>query len=210
VKQIWTAQARRIDALSLRERAIMFVSIVLALAALADMFLVSPALAERRALVTQMRQQTQQLEALRKQLTALDPRSPDDTPQGRQRAAIAAARSQQTQLDAQIREQLAGREEIARLPDVLDRVLRRHERLTLTRLATAADAPAGAAAAAPPEVRWQGADLSVAGSYPDLLQYLADLEHALPGLRWGALQITTPSTQPVLTVRLMLAGEVAA
>jgi MSHA biogenesis protein MshJ len=208
VKQIWTAQARRIDALSLRERAIMFVSIVLALAALADMFLVSPALAERRALVTQMRQQTQQLEAMRRQLTALDPRSAEDTPQGRQRAAIAAARSQQTQLDAQIREQLAGREEIARLPDVLDRVLRRHERLTLTRLATAADAPAGAAAAAPPEVRWQGADLSVAGSYPDLLQYLADLEHALPGLRWGALQITTPSTQPVLTVRLMLAGEV--
>ena len=36
MKKFWEAQAQRIDALSLRERVIMFVSVALALVALAD------------------------------------------------------------------------------------------------------------------------------------------------------------------------------
>jgi MSHA biogenesis protein MshJ len=47
----------------------------------------------------------------------------------------------------------------------------------------------------------------VAGSYPDLVRYLADLEQALPGLRWGPLQISSTTSPPVLTVRLMLVAE---
>ena len=55
--------------------------------------------------------------------------------------------------------------------------------------------------------RWQGVDLSVAGSYPELVQYLAELETTLPGLRWGPLQIATPTMPPVLSVRLLLVAE---
>ncbi len=205
MKALWTAQARRIDALSLRERVIMFVSLALALGALVDALLLSPALDERRRLAAQMHQQGRELEALRRQLAAATQAAPD-SPLGRQRSAIAQARSELATLDDQVRERLASHDELTRLPDLLGRVLRRHERLTLTRLATVTDsgaAPAAGAAA----VRWQGVDLSVAGSYLDLMQYLADLERALPGLRWGALQIGTQTLPPVLTVRLLLAGE---
>lgn len=206
MKQIWASQARRIDALSLRERVIMFASIALALAGLADMLVLSPALAERRQLTAQMRQQTQQLEALRSQLAANGPGRNDDSPEGRQRAAMAHARDEQAALDAQIRRELAGREDMARLPAVLDRLLQRHERLTLVSLASAAPQRA-TAAATQAALRWQAVDLSVSGQYADLLQYVAELEQTLPGLRWGPLQISTPSTPPVLTVRLMLVGE---
>ena len=211
MKQVWTAQAKRIDAMSLRERVFMFASIALALAGMADVILLSPALAERRLFGEQMRQQAQQLAALRAQVAASGPGHGDDSPQGRQRSAIATARSERQAVDEKIRAQFNSHDEMARLPAVLDRLLRQHERLTLVRLALVAPASTGTATA--PGLRWQGVDLSVAGSYADLVQYLADLEQAMPGLRWGALQIAkpaspapspTPSASPQLTVRLML------
>ena len=131
------------------------------------------------------------------------------SPEGRQRAAIDGARNEQQALDTRIREQFASRDEIARLPVVLDRLLRQQERLLLVRLALAPPTATAAAAATPAAaaVRWQGVDLSVAGSYPDLVQYLTELEKALPGLRWGSLQIASPTLPPVLTVRLLLVAE---
>jgi MSHA biogenesis protein MshJ len=201
---VWKTQALRIDALSLRERATMFVSTALALAAAVDALVLAPALGERRQLTEQTQQRTHDLDDLRRQL-APSSTAADNSPQGRQRAAVDAARAQATALDAQIRQQLAGREEIARLPAVLDKLLRRHERLALTRLATVNEPAAPRADA--PAVRWQGVDLSVAGSYHDLVEYLADLERALPGLRWGPLQLAAHSLPPELTVRLMLPGE---
>jgi MSHA biogenesis protein MshJ len=215
MKALWSAQARRIDALSLRERAIMFISLVLALGALVDALLLSPAMAERRTLAAQLRQQNQELDALRGQLAAATQAAPD-SPLGRQRAAVTQARNELAALDGQVHSRLSSQEELTRLPELLDRVLRRHERLTLTRLATVGDAASAGVTATPTTpatpletsaVRWQGVDLSVAGSYLDLMQYLTDLEHALPGLRWGALQIGTQTSPPVLTVRLLLAGE---
>lgn len=206
MKQVWTDQARRIDALSLRERVFMFVSIAVALSAVADLAVISPALAERRQLTAQMRQQAQQIESLRTQFAL---KGTGDSPEGRQRAAIDGARSEQQALDTRIREQFVSRDEIARLPVVLDRLLRQQERLVLVRLALAPPTATAAAAATPAAaaVRWQGVDLSVAGSYPDLVQYLTELEKALPGLRWGPLQIATPTLPPVLTVRLLLVAE---
>ena len=210
MKQVWQDQARRIDALNLRERVMMFLSIALAVGALGDAFVLSPAMAERRQLTAQSLQQTKQIDALRTQL-ALRNRV-DDTPQARAGEGLGGLRSELGSLDEQIRAQLAGREEMARLPAVLDRLLRRHDRLTLVRLSTAAPSrgatPALAQPADPlPAVRWQGVELSVSGRYPDLVSYLAELEQAMPGLRWGPLQIATPTLPPVLTVQLMLAGE---
>jgi MSHA biogenesis protein MshJ len=208
MKAFWQAQVRRIDALSLRERVIMFASGAIALAAAADALVLSPALAERRQLAEQLRQESRQIDALRSQLAARLSGATDDSPQGRALAAIERARAEQRALDDQVRAQFAGREEMARLPAVLDRLLSRHERLKLVKLETATPPPKPPSAdPAAPGVRWQGVDLSVSGNYADLVQYLGELEQALPGLRWGPLSITTPTQPPVLSVRLMLPGE---
>ncbi|OYY63530.1 MAG: hypothetical protein B7Y51_05915 [Burkholderiales bacterium 28-67-8] len=200
MKKFWEAQAQRIDALSLRERVIMFVSVALALVALADATVISPSMTERRKLSAQMREQTQQLDVLRVQMGT---GGTDDSPQGRQRAALGAVHAQLAEVDTGIREQLASRDEAARLPVLLDRLLQRHERLAITRLTTVSDLPKS-----PDSVlRWQAVDLSVTGTYADLTNYLADLEKSLPGLRWGPLQLAAASQPPVLTVRLMLPGD---
>jgi MSHA biogenesis protein MshJ len=200
MKKIWETQALRINALSLRERVIMFVSVSVVLVALVDSLVFSPSMAELRKLSAQLREQTQQLDTLRAQVSS---DSPENSPQGQQRAALRAVRDQLSAVDAAIREQLAGRDEIARLPVLLDRLLQRHERLAITSLTTVADLPK-------PEdsvLRWQAVDLSVTGTYADLTSYLGDLEASLPGLRWGPLQLTAASQPPVLTVRLMLPGD---
>lgn len=206
MKRLWQNQARRIDALSLRERVIMFASLALALGALVDALLLSPAIAERRALAAQMRQNANELGTLRTRLAAAT-QTGTDTPLGRQRAAVEQARAELQSLDTQVQARLARRDEVTRLPELLERVLRRHERLTLTRLATVEAPRSTTADGAGSGLRWQAVELSVAGSYLDLMQYLDALEHELPGLRWGALQITTQTQPPVLTVRLLLAGE---
>lgn len=202
MKAFWQAQARRIDARTLRERVVMFVSLALALGALADALVLSPAMAERRRLAAQMRQRTVELETLRVQVGA--GAAAADTPLARQRAGVERSRAELQALDGELQQRLARRDELTRLPELLERVLRRHPRLTLTRLETLPDT---GAPAEPGALRWQGVELSVAGSYLDLMPYLAELERELPGLRWGALQIGTQAQPPVMTVRLLLAGE---
>lgn len=208
MKALWKAQAQRIDALNLRERVIMFVSIAVALGALADWLVITPALAERKQLATQVRKQTSELSVLRGKLAGGASLPQPDTPENRKLASIEQLRSASAALETRLRGLLAGRAEMAGLTDVLERVLRRHERLTLARLSTVPDLPQGAAAAGgAAAIHWQGVDLTLAGRYFDLMQYLADLERTLPGLRWGELRIATKTTPPELTVRLLMAGE---
>jgi hypothetical protein len=49
-------------------------------------------------------------------------------------------------------------------------------------------------------------EIVVRGSYPDLAQYVADTESALPALRWGAVSITGGNELPVLSARVYLPG----
>lgn len=207
MKAFLKQQARRVDALSLRERAIMFVSLSIALVALADGLVMSPRLAEQKSLLAQRRAESTQIDTLRTKLAGGG--ADADTPAARLARQLAEARAQQQALDAQIAQGLAQGSPGARLPELLERVLRRYERLTLLRLATlAASAPPvasalGTNAAALP---LQGVEIKLRGSYPDLAQYVADTESALPALRWGALSIASSGELPVLTARVYLLG----
>jgi MSHA biogenesis protein MshJ len=124
-------------------------------------------------------------------------------------ARIAQSRAELQAVDSQITANLGDGKQLAGLPDLMDQVLRRHERLTLTHLRTTDERPTTKATDKSTEtaVRWQAVDLGVSGGYLDLVQYLADLEQALPELRWGPMQINTKQMPPELTVRLFLAGD---
>jgi MSHA biogenesis protein MshJ len=212
MKAFIQAQARRIDGLSLRERAIMFVSLAIALVAVADALVISPRLAEQKALLAQRQAQAKEINTLR--MTLAGGGAAADTPGARLASQLTEARARQQALDAEIAHGLAHGAQGARLPDLLERVLRRYERLTLLRLATVAPTanpaqvldhtPATAGGALP----LQGVEIVVRGSYPDLAQYVADTESALPALRWGALSITGGSELPVLSARVYLLGAV--
>lgn len=200
MKALLEQQARRINALSLRERAILFVSLGVALVAAADALVLSPRMQEQKALASQLRQQAGELDALRAQVAGTG--AAESAP-ARLLRLLQTAQAQQQTLDAEIERRLAAGAAGTRLPDLLERVLRRHDRLTLLRLATAATPPrqAGAAQSLP----LQGVDLSLRGAYNDLTQYVAAAEQALPGLRWGELSIVAGADGAAeLTARVYL------
>jgi MSHA biogenesis protein MshJ len=187
--------AKRIDALTLRERAIMFVSIVIGMVAAFDHFLLSPRIAEQKALAGQIRQQSREVDGLRAQLAP----GRIEGPGAKLTRDLDDLRAQQQHLDqalAQLQGGLAGG---AQLPDLLERVLRRHDRLTLMRLATV-KAPAAVTA----QHQRQAVQIAMRGNYPDLTQYLADTEAALPGLRWGDVAIARQGSGAELTATVLL------
>ena len=205
MKADWKQQLARINALSLRERVMLFASVAFVMVALADTLVWSPAAAKRKALVAEQAAAAKELDTLRQRLADASSTSQPDSPRGQMLAKIAQARAELQAVDRQVNENLGDGKRLANLPDLMDQVLRRHERLTLTHLVTANDRPTDKSTES--ALRWQAVDLGVSGGYLDLLQYLADLEQALPELRWGPMQINTKQTPPELTVRLFLAGD---
>lgn len=211
---------RRIDALSLRERVILFVSAVALLAGVADALVLSPQFALQKAAAQRVHRQNKELDMLRQHAAqAAAPLAEDDSPRGRALAALHLVREEQTALARQLDALApaggaAGTATQPDLPQLLTRVLRRHERLTLLQLATVDDgprkgseSPAPGAAPAPPGPPPRALELKLQGAYADLLQYLLDIERAMPGQRWSTWQLATGQGAPVLTLRLKLAGE---
>lgn len=218
MKAFLALQARRINALSLRERAIMFVSLAVALVAAADAVVLTPRMAEQKAFATRLRLQSSELDALRAQLAG---DSSSDTPAARLVRQLQETRGQLQALEAEIQRRLSEAGSGMRLPDLLERVLRRHERLLLLRLVTVTDAKTGKSAnsansannassatgAHSPGLPLQGVDIAVRGTYLELTQYVADAEKAMPGLRWGELSITHNGVSAELSARVYLVGE---
>lgn len=205
MKSDWKKQLARINALSLRERVMLFASVAFVMVALADTLVWSPATAKRKSLVAEQATAAKELDTLRQRLADASSTSQPDSPRGQMLAKIAQSRAELQAVDSQITANLGDGKRLANLPDLMDQVLRRHERLTLTHLRTTNERPTEKSTET--ALRWQAVDLGVSGGYLDLVQYLADLEHALPELRWGPMEINSKQMPPELTVRLFLAGD---
>ena len=215
----WERQAKRIDALSLRERAILFLCIVAVLAALFEVAVLSPLSARARQRSELQARDAAELTQLRERFMAAS-RSGND-PAAQLRAQLDAAQAERSELDAGLR--TAGSLNAGDgLPAVLQRLLAQQPGLVLERLTLLDDqpvtAPAASAAttAAPaaqrpalvslPGMSWQGVELQVQGSYRDTQRYLQALERELPGLRWGEMRLSTAggSEPPRLQAQVFL------
>lgn len=185
---------RRIDALSLRERAIMAVSLAAALAAAVDFTVLTPQWAAQRAAVQRLRSQGAELAPLRAQIAGKG-----ESPAVALQRQVAERQSELAALDARIAERLAGHADAARLPDLLERVLRRHDRLTLMKLETL---PQGDDATA----HRRSVELKIAGRFADLAAYTAEIERQLPGLQWSTFAIEGQAEPPLLQARVWLVG----
>jgi MSHA biogenesis protein MshJ len=209
---LWERQARRIDGLSLRERAFLFLCIVAVLAAVFDAGVLTP-LRDR----AQQRQQAEarvvaELGGLREQFVAESrDRGESGSPLNSQ---LDTARSERARLDDAFR-RAGSLSEGEGLSVVLQRLLARQPGLVLERLKLLDDVPVelpGAVASAPAAgpafagMSWQGVELSVQGTYADAQRYLQALERELPGLRWGDLRLAGGEGQepPRLQVQLFL------
>lgn len=203
----WERQARRIDALSLRERAILFLSIVAVLAALFDTLVLGPLSTRARLRGEVQAAQAAEVAQLRQQFVAASQNIGD--PAGQLQAQLDKARVERERLDGELRKagSVSGGEGLA---TVLQRLLARQPGLVLEQLALLDDAPAApapASASAPagvPGVSWQGVELQVQGGYHDIQRYLQGLERELPGLRWGELHLSVPGATAAPRLRAQL------
>lgn len=211
----WERHARRIDALSLRERAILFVCIVAVLAAVFDFLVLSPQAVQVRLRSEAQARQATELTQLREQFVAASRDSGD--PGSALRSQLDTARIERDRLDEALR-RAGSLSEDEGLSVVLQRLLARQPGLVLERLQLLQDAPVIAAppakAATPAAAQvpafagmsWQGVELQVQGSYADTQRYLQALEHELPGLRWGEVRLAAGASgePPRLQARLFL------
>jgi len=205
----WQTQAKRIDALSLRERVFLFLSIALVLAALLDQFLIAPLSAEQAKARQNQQRQAAELKTLRQQFGDATQLNAAGSPQGQLRAAIRAAQGETLELDQQLQQRSGLLDNQSQLPEVMGRLLRQHGRLSLVNLHTLDEAAlpqSVAPGAAPSTLRWRGVELQVSGDYLDLMRYLAELEATLPTLRWGQLRLSSESGRALLQLQVFLVG----
>jgi MSHA biogenesis protein MshJ len=197
MRDAWTIFAGRIDALNLRERALIFWTVLICSLVLADQFWLSPAQIKQRQVAASVKQQSGELEVLRAQLGS-SKTLPAAVDTGQTvRAEMVSIQTRIESLNKDIARMSLGAGESDPLPKVLVHLLRRYEGLTLEHTATLAPE----VGATPSMVR-QGIELTVSGSYGQLLRYVQALEQELPALRWGGMKLTSgkPASQLNLQV----------
>lgn len=207
MKAWWKLQSARIDALTLRERVFLFVSILAAVIALADVVWLSPAQTAHTQLKQRFAKQGLELERLREETKAeaLKP-----SPARLAREESARIRTETDNINQQINQVSASTTQGTPLAQVLEQFLRRHGGLTLVSTTTLApDTSAGKvpqAGGLPVGLSRTGLELTVSGSYPELVSYVRTLEKALPNLRWGKMKLTSDTQPPQLSLQVYVVG----
>ena len=200
MKQRWQQLALRIDALSLRERGILFAVLLMCSMVLADTLWLSPAQIAHKQAALQFSTQTQELQRLRDELRGLA--TPVDVNQ-QTRDEIAQVQRELDAINQDIRAVAPLAAGGPAIESTLVQLLRRQEGLTLVGTSTA---PTAAAPSSPNLPVRQTIELRVSGSYADLTRYIATLEKTLPTLRWGPVQVQATAQAPELKAEMFLLG----
>jgi len=195
----WNELAARVNAMTLRERFLLFAALMTILAAITNEVFVAP-------LAKLQRQHAAQIEKSSAAIEIQRSRMEHDLAQRRRgrvaelEAEIARVNDETQALEREIASLSAGASDLAALRATLTRVVRGFDKVALLRIATAepATAPAPGVSATP-----FGLDITLGGGYLDLMDCLAAFESALPQARWGSIRFTAETTPPQLTVRIV-------
>jgi MSHA biogenesis protein MshJ len=219
MKRYWTTLAARIDRATLRQRIGLFLACAAVVVYMLFMLAFDPLLREQARLRAQMAQQRAAMAGIDTQITTLvDAFARDPDTASRQR--LATARAETRTLGDSLASMQKGLVAPEQMAPLLQTILRANGRLQLVALATlpvtavggpppsavsAAAAPV-AAAPAPPVTGLlyrHGVQVTVRGSYGDMIDYMAALERLPTQLFWGQAQLAVedyPRTQVTLTL----------
>jgi MSHA biogenesis protein MshJ len=202
VKRLWTRYAERIDALSLRERVMVFAAAMAVLVALVHGLYIDSEVKKERRLSGAIAQKQAESKSLPDQLaTVVTGRGAD--PDRGPRERLAAVRGELATVETRIATEERKFTAPEQMRKVIEELLARSRGIELRSMknlpttsiaeARAQAAPAGAKpASAPPAERLiyrHGIEITVTGGYLDLLGYLADLERLPTQLYWSSLEI---------------------
>lgn len=191
----WESLVARVNAMKRRERLLLFAAIVVVLGAVTNQLFIAPLTRLQAQRAREIDRSSEAMEAQRVKLEralAESRRARVSELEGQ----IAAAQSEIEAADRAIASISASATDEAALRAVLARSLRGTRKVALVRVSTAESPAAGAPAAG------RGVDITLAGDYLDLMEYLAALEAALPQARWSALRLTAETAPVQLSVRI--------
>lgn len=219
-KQQWHSLAERVDAMSLRERALIFLAAALVLATLVNMLLIDPLLSRQSVLSKQIVQTQTQTKALQTQVQALATTRNVD-PDEALRARLQQLQQDMASADTTLLDFQSGLVPPQQMSSMLEDILLRNRALRLVTLKTlptqnlaaaveeavaqAAENQAASAQPAAPQagVFRHGVEITVQGSYADLLRYLTAMESSPYRMFWGKADLKADA-YPKATLTLTL------
>lgn len=228
IKQRVLELAARMDALSLRERGMVFGATVAVLAFAGHTFVLAPQDAKQAALRTQIDQQHAAIAAIDGEITARVEGSRID-PDAQSRARLNTMQQEMGQLGSQLLALEHGLVPPERMGPLVDGILRANGRLKLVSMRTlpaeplaapgaapaaaaAVAAPAANAGAAPaaasdvPLLYRHGVEVTVRGNYLDMVDYMSALDAMPTRMFWGRARLdveTYPSARLTLTLHTL-------
>lgn len=207
----------RIDALSLRERALVCLAACALLAFLGHALLLAPMEAAQEALRAQIAQQRTGMAAIDEAITGRVQAFQHD-PDAQARTRLNALRQEMGQLGDQLLAIEHGLVPPERMGPLIDGILRANGRLKLVSMRTlpveplaekGAPAPAPAATPAPaaaPLLYRHGIEVTVRGNYLDMVDYMSALDAMPTRMFWGRAQLDVeeyPAARLTLTLHTL-------
>jgi MSHA biogenesis protein MshJ len=209
--------AVRFDALSLRERAMIFAAAAVVVVFLANLFVIQRQSDANRALTANIKNQKAQLDDFEAQKHLLEQALASDV-DAANRVRLQQAQQELSQLESDLALAQRGLVSAERMPVVLQDILREHQGLQLIELRTlpvtslldatkVGKAPAGGDAAAAADknpavgdktapapgsernLYKHGFEITVRGSYPEFVEYLSHLEHLPTRMYWSKVTV---------------------
>lgn len=211
MNELWKRYAGRIDALSLRERIMVFSAAMVAVLALGFELMVAPEIAKQKRLSIAMTQKNAEMRAFEAQLAKLLATRQQD-PDRAERERLAKLKGELGALEARVSAEERKFTAPAQMRTVVEGLLRRARGVQLVEMKTlaastvsssragakppakppaekVADRPAERPAGAERLIYRHGLELTVSGSYLDLLAYARELEQMPSQLYWGVLHV---------------------
>lgn len=214
----WRNWAERIDAMSLRERAIVFFAAALVLIFLFNALLADPVTTRQRQVARDLSQTQTETRTLQTQVQVLLGQRGDD-PDAARRAHLVELKQRIAETEAHLADKQRELVPPERIPALLEEMLRRERKLELVDLRSLPPAPlfdatkkpakpqpgagtdADAGAQPTLQVYRHGVEITVRGSYFDLLAWLGDLEKLPLRMYWHDIDLDA-GAYPLITMKL--------
>lgn len=224
MKQYWQKMVQKVDALSLRERVIVFAAAVVILVALFNATLLDPQFEKQKKLAQRVSQTQAQVTAIQSEIQQKLTRQAVDPDVGN-RTRLQQLKQRSNRLQTELLDMQKGLVSPDKMPQLLDDILKRNGKLNLLSLKTlppsnlntpvaveAKDAGKPGAIASPntipgapgiDSVYKHGVEIVLQGGYLDMLNYMAEIE-ALPWrIFWGKAKLSVDE-YPKATLTLTL------
>jgi len=201
MKQYWDRVSSAIDELSLRERAMIFVAAAFVVISLINVLLIDPLLARQKLLSSQVTQRQEKMKELQAQMqNILQAKRDDEHSPLRQR--LAQLKQQLKEQDDYLQSRTDRLVEPGKMADLLKKVLGNNGSLQLVELKTlpvsplieppkdAAPNPPDSQAGTQRQIFKHGVQITVRGSYLDMIRYVTALEKLPEQMFWGEASLS--------------------